>query len=104
MRDNNLKLSYEQKKTLKLNSDKIYYASFAFEDYSDNNPSKNNDTINDIFKRIGVFWKLKQTASECELLNLSNSLVEDIEKIYNLLGRENFKFYDDGVVEYIWNK
>lgn len=104
MSDNDLKLSYEQKKTLKLNSDKIYYASLAFEDYSDNNPSKNNDTINAIFKRIGVFWKLKQTVSEGELLSISNDLATDVEKIYNLLGRENFKFYDDGVVEYIWNK
>ena len=102
--DNCSKLNFEDQKKLQANSKIIYYANFAFEDYLDNNPSKNNDAINDILKRIGVFWKLKQTARECELLSISNNLVTDIEKIYNLLGRENFKFYDDGVVEYIWNK
>ncbi len=104
MNDNNSKLSCEQKKILKSNSDKIYHANFAFEDYLDNSSSINNDAINSIFKKIGEFWKLKQTAPECELMILSNDLVNEIEKIYDLLGRENFKFYNDGVVEYKWNK
>lgn len=104
MIDNNSKLNCEQRKILKLNSDKIYYANFAFEDCLDNNPlKKNNELVSDIFKRIGEFWKLKQTFSDCEILNLSNDLVKDIEKVYDLLGRENFKFYNDGVVEYKWN-
>lgn len=101
---NNSNLICQNKITLKLNSDKIYFASFAFEDYSDNNPSKYNDIYNDIFKRIGEFWNLKQTLNEKALLNLSNDLVKDIEKIYNLLGRENFIFYNDGVVEFKHNK
>ena len=104
MVNNDSNLSVEDKKTLKSNSNIIYYASFAFEDYLDNNPSKNSDSINDIFKRIGDFWKLKQAADECEILHVSNDLVKDIEKFYDIFGRENFKFYDDGVVEYIWNE
>lgn len=103
MIDNNSKLSVKDRKKLKSNSDKIYYANFAFEDYLDNNLSQNNVEIKDVLKKIGNFWKLKQTTSGCEILNLSDDLVKEVEKIYDLLGRENFTFYSDGVVEYKWN-
>ena len=103
MIDKNSKISSEQKKILKSNSDKIYYANSALEDYLENNFAKNNDAINNIFKKIGDFWKQKQIINECELLNLSNDLVNEIEKIYDLLGREKFTFYADGMVEYKWN-
>ena len=104
MIDNNSKLSCEQKKILKSNSDKIYYANSALEDYLNNNSAENNDAITNIFKKIEEFWKQKQTTNERELLNLSNDLVNEIEKTYDLLGRETFIFYKDGIVEYKWNK
>ena len=86
---------------IKLNMRKIYKGQLAIEDYIDTqyiNPKPM--IVVELNKKIYNYRMLKPTLSKEELLKLTDSVCEYMEKAYDELGRENFTFYDDGDVNY----
>lgn len=63
-------------------------------------PAK-EEVINTMYENLGKFRKLKNQLSIEE-----EKLVNEIIDVINMLGKENFAFYDDGYIEYIgdWQK
>ncbi|MFQ6752333.1 MAG: hypothetical protein ACLRFL_02050 [Clostridia bacterium] len=76
-------------------------SSLALEDYADCN---NSDWIyKDIaFQRLKEYRQNKDKMTEEELLSTTAEIVENFEKLFEKIGKENFVFHDDGDVEYIW--
>lgn len=84
-------------------SRKNFKSSLALENYADFTGDDRQE-IKEMFKLVGEYYKLKNELTEQEMVDFGNKMADKYEIIFDLIGRENFKFYEDGDVNYIWPK
>ncbi len=72
----------------------------AFEDYSD--ATGNNLFTTEPFVRLWEFRKNRDAMQERELLTEAREIFDGLKGLVETVGKENFIFYDDGGVEYVW--
>lgn len=92
-------LEYKKEAYLKEKSKRIYYLSLAFENYEDLGKKKipyKKETLDNLKK----LWKTSLRLDYNTRLNLINSILNDYEEILDIIGKDNFIFYEDGVIEY----
>jgi len=87
----------------KSNDRKILKASLALENYADCN-NRNNIYNDECFVMLNEYYKNKPNMSEQQLLETTSLLVEKFDLLFNKIGRDNFIFYDDGDINFIWKK
>ena len=80
---------------------KNYYASLALENYEDNTGT-NNKIIEDAWDLLSQYRKTKDSLSITERIEFAKKISEKLDLAINEIGREEFIFYDDGVINYIW--
>ena len=88
---------------LKKNLSKILYIQLALEGY-DLNTGKTNKTLERAYQSLTKFREAKKALGEEEQLKQSFEVLDKLDKALDSIGREKFKFYEDGSVEYIWDK
>lgn len=86
---------------LKIKSKEIFKLDLALEDYEDDT---NNDIplLNEINLKLKDFRKTKDSMSIDEQLKKSDDILKKFNDVLDLIGRENFIFYEDGDINYIW--
>lgn len=84
------------------NLSKIYNLSLAIESYVDNT-GNNIDTFNEINLLIRKLRSKKDIMTNDQINNLTNDILKKIDIFLDMVGREKFVFYEDGVVEYKWD-
>ena len=52
--------------------------------------------------KLGNFRDIRNFLTESEQIKMSDEIIEDYNKVLDIAGRENFIFYDDGDINYIW--
>ena len=87
----------------KFNGRKILKGSLAIESYQDFTGDEDAE-ISQAYKKLGQYYKNKPVMTEEELLKTSYELVEIFDAIFDKIGRDKFIFYDDGDVNYKWEK
>ena len=87
----------------KFNARKILKGSLAIESYEDFT-GNSLDLSDRVFKELSEYRKNKPNMTEEELLKASYELVEKFNILFDKIGKEKFIFYDDGDVEYKWEK
>ena len=73
----------------------------AFESYQDDT-GNNIDLLDKAYEDLAQFRKEKDKFSDSEKLRLSKEILEKFDNVLDIIGRENFIFYDDGDINYIW--
>ena len=82
---------------------RVFRYDLAFEDYEDDNgvTLKELDPIYEGLKEYRA--KLKENLlNEVELIKITDKIINQFDKVVDIIGKEKFIFYDDGGVEYIW--
>ena len=72
-----------------------------FEDYTDDTDDHSIDE-DEAFKKLYNIRRNFDAISTDQLIKDYNFIVKRFYEIIDELGRENFIFYDDGTVNYIW--
>ena len=93
--ENYLKFQQNVRKNLK--------ASLALEDYAD---CEGKDEIykDEAFVLLKEFRSKQNEMTEYELLEITESIIKKFDELFAKIGQEKFVFYDDGDVNYIWEK
>lgn len=87
----------------KLNVRRNLKASLAIENYA--NCNKLDDIYNDdAFTLLKEYRSNKLEMNEQELLEITFNIFKKFNLLFDKIGREKFIFYDDGDVNYIWDK
>ncbi|MEG2621179.1 MAG: hypothetical protein RSA10_03760, partial [Bacilli bacterium] len=73
----------------------------AFESYEDNN-NINIPLLNETTLELNEFRRKKMNMDIEEQYNKTEELLIKYDKVLDIVGRDNFIFYDDGDVNYIW--
>lgn len=82
---------------------KILYLDLAFENYDDD--TQNHDSLLiKTWEKLGYLRENRNILEENEKLKLSQEILDDFEKILDIVGREKFNIYDDGSILYKWPK
>ena len=86
---------------LKKNSRLIFKLDLALESYEDDT---NNDVplLKEAIVELNEFRKNKANMSIDEQYKTSEKILQKYNRVIDLVGRDNFIFYDDGDVNYIW--
>ena len=85
------------------NMSKIFYLDLAFESYEDDIHTS-IPFLNKICNDINYLRKNKELLKDNEKLKMSQNILSDFNQLLDMVGREKFYFYDDGVIEYKWNR
>ena len=86
---------------LKKNSKLLFKLDLAFESYEDNN-NTNIPLLNETTLELNKFRRKKSNMDIEEQYNKTEELLRKYNKVLDIVGRDNFVFYDDGDVNYIW--
>jgi hypothetical protein len=86
---------------LKKNSKLLFKLDLAFESYEDDN-NVNIPLLNEVTMEFNEFRKKKENMNIEEQHNKTEELLKKYDKVLNIVGRDNFIFYDDGDINYIW--
>ena len=85
----------------KINMRLVRKLDLEFEDYTDD-----TDDISiyedEAFKKLDYIRENRSSMTTDQLIKDYNFIVKRFYEIIDELGRENFIFYDDGTIEYIW--
>ena len=73
----------------------------ALESYQDDTGSE-MDLLDEAYEAIALFRKEKDTLSDNDKLKKSSKILTKFDKVLDIVGRDNFIFYDDNTVNYIW--
>lgn len=73
----------------------------ALESYQDDTGSE-MDLLDEAYEDIALFRKEKDTLSDNNKLKKSSEILTKFDKVLDIVGRDNFIFYDDNTVNYIW--
>lgn len=84
-------------------SKKNFKASLALESYMDFT-GDNRKEIKEIFKLVSEYYKRKNDLNANELMDFSNKMSVQYENVFDIIGRENFIFYEDGDINFNWPK
>lgn len=91
------------KKEKKL-KDNIYFmlkAQLALESYEDDNNIE-VPVIQEAYSKHKEFRNLRSSLNIEKQLSLSNDIIEKYNEAFDHVGRDNFVFYEDGDINYIW--
>ena len=86
---------------LKKKSKLLFKLDLAFESYEDDN-NVNIPLLNEVTMEFNEFRKKKINMNIVEQYNKTEELLKKYDKVLNIVGRDNFIFYDDGDINYIW--
>jgi hypothetical protein len=92
-------MSYE--KELKKTRCELLSMQLALENYEDDNGTK-TPLIEEGHIALGKFRDERLSMSSKEQLKKANDIIKIYNKAFDLIGRYNFIFYDDGDINYIW--
>ena len=84
------------------NMSKILDLQLAFESYIDNT-GKNIPLLEQTYKNISNLRKNKDELGDEEKNIISNEILNNFEKLLDMVGRDKFIFYEDGKIEYEWD-
>ena len=84
------------------NMKKILNYQLAIESYKDNTNSNLKD-IDEIFMNIKDLRNNQNYMKTSKKVELSNEIIEKIDRLMNYIGLDKFVFYDDDYVEYKWD-
>lgn len=73
----------------------------AFESYQDDT-GNNNDLLDEAYKDIAQFRKEKDKFSDSKKLKLSKEILAKLDNVLDIIGKDNFIFYDNNTINYIW--
>lgn len=73
----------------------------AFESYQDDT-GNNIDLLDKAYEDLAQFRKEKDKFSDSEKLRLSKEILEKLDNVLDIIGKDNFIFYDDNTINYIW--
>lgn len=80
---------------------KNYYASLALESYEDN-MGVNIESIENAWELLDKYRKARDTLSTPKKLEFAKEISEKFDLAFEEAGVENFIFYDDNTINYIW--
>jgi hypothetical protein len=80
---------------------KLLSMQLALENYEDDNGTKTS-LIEEGHIALGKFRDECLSMSSEEQLKKANDIIKIYNKAFDLIGRDNFIFYDDGDINYIW--
>lgn len=86
---------------LKQKSKLLFKLDLAFESYEDNNKI-NIPLLNETTLELNEFRRKKINMGIEEQYDKTEELLTKYDKVLDIVGRDNFMFYDDGDVNYIW--
>lgn len=86
---------------LKKNLYKLFKLDLAFESYMDDT-NDDNFLLNEIIMERNNFMKEQKSKNIEEQYKLTTEMLKKYNNILDIVGRDNFIFYDDGDINYIW--
>ena len=78
----------------------LFKLDLAFESYEDDT-KKNVSLLNEATADLNNFRKMKNNMNIDEQYKSSEKILEKYYKVLDIVGRDNFIFYDDGDINYI---
>ena len=87
---------------LKDNEYRIFKLDLAFEDYQDDKQDTSMPLFDEIIHDVNNYRRTKVDCSIDKRIELSDKILNKYNKLLDIVGRENFTFYDDGDINYIW--
>ena len=86
------------------NMSEILDLQLAFEGYVDNT-NANLPLLEQIYQEISDLRKDRDRGilNDKDKISRSNAILNNFEKLLNIVGRDKFIFYEDGKVEYKWD-
>lgn len=86
------------------NMSEILDLQLAFEGYVDNT-NANLPLLEQIYKEISDLRKDRDRGilNDKDKISRSNAILNNFEKLFNIVGKDKFIFYEDGKVEYKWD-
>ena len=89
---------------IKDNEYRILRLSLAFENYEDNGRDTSMPLFDEIINNVNDYRKTRMSNSIENRIELSNKILDKYNELLDIVGRDNFIFYDYGNVDYIWKK
>ena len=86
---------------LEKNMRQLLRLQLALESYEDDN-NENNLLLIETNKDLGKFRKEINNLNIEEQISISTKIINNYEEVLNIVGRDNFIFYEDGDINYIW--
>ncbi len=86
---------------IKNNMKRIFYLDLSFESYTDNTKNEPELLVQTI-KKLNNYRENKDKLSLEEKLSETEEILKNFDMLLDMVGRENFIFYEDGSVEYKW--
>ena len=93
----------EDNKLYEKNMRKIFFLDLAIENYEDNT-GKNVKNLEKTFNELKHLRKENEKMNNEEKIELSKKILKEFEKVVEEIGKNKFKFYSDGKIEYLWNE
>lgn len=90
-------------KELKKNLTTLLTMQLALESYLDDT-KRNEKIIAETNRELGEFRNNRATSSIEEQIKESNLIIDKYNQVLDLIGRDNFIFYPDGDINYIWRE
>ena len=90
-------------KELKKNLTTLLTMQLALESYLDDT-KMNEKIIAETNRELGEFRNNRATSSIEEQIKESNLIIDKYNQVLDLIGRDNFIFYPDGDINYIWRE
>ena len=59
--------------------------------------------IKKVYEKVNEYREKKDTLTDEEFVKIANDIFKKTDKVIDLVGRDNFIFYDDGDINYIWS-
>ena len=86
------------------NMSKILNLQLVFEGYVDNT-NANLPLLEQIYQEISDLRKDRDRGilNDKDKISRSNAILNNFEKLLNIVGKDKFIFYEDGKVEYKWD-
>lgn len=83
---------------------RLFKLSLAFEDYEDDGQDTSMPLYDEIICDLTDYRKRYNELSSLDREKLASKIVDKYEKLLDIVGRDNFIFYEDGSVSYVWKK
>lgn len=93
----------ENKIILKKNMQLLLHLQLALESYGDDNDGEIL-LLKNAYKDLDDLRKNREIISVEQQIKLSNAIIEKFNNVLDLVGRNNFIFYEDGDINYIWKR
>ena len=89
---------------LKENEYRVFKLNLAFESYEDDGRDTSMPLFDEIIDDVNSYREIRSKLSIEEKLEISNKILDKYNELLDIVGRDNFIFYDDGDINYIWKK